>query len=148
MVIGKVGFGLTFNNFNLYISLYWFKLLYSWLLNNLGIRDANQLSSSKFDYNFSQPSTCMVPPPSEVALHPRVCVLSSTKLESCNTIVFTIEKKIHVQVDPHSSNPCCSMSIVVRIFQKVFLQHWFPWEEELGDWGTWIQRNYSQSTPS
>lgn len=43
-------------------------------------------------------------------------------------VVFTIEKKkkIHVQVYPHSSNPCCSMSIVVRIFQKVFLQHWFP----------------------
>lgn len=44
--------------------------------------------------------------------------MDSTNCRSCNTVVFTTEKKIHIKVNLFSSNPCC-----LRILKNLSILH-------------------------
>lgn len=139
LVIGKVGFGLTFNNFNLIplcidSNYYTIDSWISWGLQTPTLWAVQSLCTA-----CSQPFTYMVPLYLRFALHPWVCVLS--KLESCNIVVFTIEKiamyKCTHPVQTHVVQ-CQLWNLSEGIFATLVSM-----KEELGDWRLWIQGDYN-----
>lgn len=68
---------------------------------------SNPVQSKICIWLYSQPSVYML------LSYPRFWLEDSTTHRSCGTVVFTVGK-IWEQVDPHSSNPCCSRDSCVE----------------------------------